>query len=292
MMKHILGALALLPVLCFATDFEPWYGDSVALDVKNSYFYQSFNHVDGHRCTRYRARDSFDTLSAEVNYDVYAAELEVTFADTKHRSFGFDNVRLTGRYQLMNDILADPYSIVAGLTLTQCCKLSLHDVSSFHHGLFESELHIAAGKETECEEFWVTRYWGVLGIGLADRGSAWVRLNAVWERNWWNHHQFRAYINTLWGFGGNSLNVHHFHGYGPIGHQSIDIGVRYDYLIDCFDTIFSLAYERRLYARNFPECTNVIMARLTYQFGVDVLAPVLFWKPGSGESDSAIPWCK
>lgn len=278
-MKRLLSLLFYLPALCFSIDLEPWYGESVVIDVKNSYYFQSYNHVDGHGCTHLRARDSFDTLSAGINYDIYAAELELTLAQTQHRNFGFDNVRLTGRYQLLSDVLADPYSLVVGLTLTQCCMESLDDVSSFHHGLFGGELHLAAGKEVSCEEFWVTRYWGVVGIGLADRGSAWLRLNANWERNWWDRHQFRVYLNTLWGFGGDSLNIRHFRGYGPINHRSIDLGVRYDYLLECFNNaIFSLAYEHRLYAKNFPESTNVIMARISYELSVESVGALMFWR--------------
>lgn len=276
---RFIGILLLLPAFCFSTDLEPWFESSVVINAKNSYYFQSYNHIDGCGCTRLRARDSFDTLSAGINYDIYAAELELTLAQTHHRNFGFDNARLTGRYQLMNDVLADPFSLIAGLTLTQCCTESLNDISSFHHGLFEAELHVSAGKETSCEQFWETRYWGILGIGIADRGSPWLRFNVHWERNWWDRYQFRAYIKTLWGFGGDCLKIHHFRGYGPIDHQSVDLGIRYDYLLEWLcGAIFSLSYEHRVYAQNFPEHTNVIMARISYQFGLDKVKVLMFWE--------------
>lgn len=245
--------LLLLPLFAGATEFAPWYTPSLVIDAKADYTYQHFCKVKAnHHDWEYHAYDHFLHLSGALAYDVYAGELEVVGAATKFRTFGFDCARLTGRYQMLNDVIGDPVSLVAGITASQAVTQSVHDVSSFHHGKIEGLAHLAIGKEFSCEQFWYARYWGYLGFGSADVGSPWIQGEAAYERNIWDIHQFKLYVRGICGFGGNTINPYNFNGYGPIAHRSLDVGGRYLYN-DFLCGTLKLEYTQRVHSRNFPK---------------------------------------
>lgn len=195
-------------------------------------------------------------------------QLETTLANTHHRSFGFDSARLTFRYQFMDDITDDPFSVMVGATAIQAVRLALNDCGSFHHGLIEGEAHVTIGKESSYKQLWLHHWWLTLGVGGADVGYPWVRANAVWEKNFCNEHHLRVFVNTLWGMGHHNLHRnHHFHGYGNIRHQSVDVGIRYGYWFP-FDGELSAEYARRVYAKNFPANGNIFQLAYLYPFGL------------------------
>lgn len=253
-----------------ATEFSPWLGKDYEVETRAECLYQSYRFVDcNHGRCQLRSNDFFYNFSASFCGSDYSAELETTFANTHQQRPACDNIRLTGRYRLFNDITdEEAFTVTPGITLIQAFNHSVDDISSFHHGKLEGELHLAIGKEIPMQQFWRSHTWVVVGIGCADQGSPWVRGNFYYERNWWDRHQVRWSLHTLWGLGHNNLEtVKHFRGYGSIRHQSIDLGVRYNYLFDCGVT-FGLQYARRLYARNFPEQVNLVTANIFYPFGI------------------------
>ena len=253
-----------------ATEFSPWLGKDFEIETRAQCLYQSYHRVEGAEGPFKRhSNDYFYNFSAAFSALDYSAEIETTIANTHHQHPACDNVRLTGRYRLLNDIVdEDVFTITPGITLIQAFNHSLDDISSFHHGKLAGELHLAIGKEIPCDAFWRSRTWAVVGIGCADHGSPWMRGDLYYERNWWDRQQLRWFLHTLWGFGHEDLEtLKHFGGYGSIRHQSIDFGVRYSYLFDSGLT-FSLQYARRLYARNFPEQVNLLTANIFYPFGL------------------------
>lgn len=269
MFRWLLALMVAVPCLNSATELQPWFGRDYEVEARATYLFQSYRKVaTPHRHFNRDANDSFLTLSASLPWKDLNGELETTFAYTRHQHPAWDNLRLTGRYRLMNDVNAeDPVALTAGITATIAAKHSVQDISSFHHGRVEGEFHVAVGKEFPCEEFWMTRAWAVVGVGVAEKGSPWIRANAVWERNWWDQQQVRFFMNTLWGLGKRNLcREKSFHGYGPIRHQSVEIGARYSYAV-C-GAILSLEFAHRVYARNFPAHANLIMAQVFYPFSV------------------------
>jgi hypothetical protein len=159
--------------------------------------------------------------------------------------------------------------VTTGATFTQSFVSSLKDISSFHHGRSEAEIFLSFGREEPLEltMTWASRWWGVLGIGVAERGSPWVRGDFAYEYRASLESEWRFFVNTLWGLGHKYLHWHHFHGYGPIDHRSIDIGLRYTYLIEYVGHI-NFNYSYRVYAYNFPAHAHQVMIQFLYTFGL------------------------
>lgn len=268
-MKQILRILffGILPAWLSATELSPWFGPEFDIELRSTFQYQLYKHLrspDGF--IRHHSNDTFYTLSAALSAFGYSGELETTVAHTNKQRPAFDNFRLTGRYQILDDVPGiDPVSLVAGLTVTKAFWHSLHDVSSFHHGEIEAEAHLSIGKEFSFKQFWKNHLWAVAGIGIGDHGSPWFRANVYWDKNWWDRHFLRIFAHTLWGLGGNNLRRDkRFPGYGPIQHRSIDLGVRYSYEFECLGKL-SLEYAQRLYAYNFPFQDHLFLISFRYR---------------------------
>jgi hypothetical protein len=269
MLKMPFAFFFLFPVWLLGTELAPWYNRYLELQPKAVWTYQGYqtlNTTQGN--IRKPSHDNFLDLGISAAYSVYSFEIETHWASTRHRHFGFADLALTGRYQWWDDTSGNDFSLTTGLTVKQVFKLARNDISNFYQGGVEAEAHAALGKEVVCQQFWVSRLWGVLGFGIADIGSPWIRFNVAWEQNCWDQHQLSTYINTLWGLGTHGLHLNrHFRGYGAIRHQSIDIGIKYTYETDCWG-IWSLDYSRRLYALNCPYAVNQVAVGVLYPFGL------------------------
>lgn len=256
-----------------------------------SCLYQTYDKIDGHKrhfgCLggyvshdryHHHAFDQFYELGVAVpiyypdleRSSAFAGDIQIetTLADTEHRSFGVDNLRVTARFQLMDDISGDSVSVIAGITGTQAFRQGLDDPGSFHHGLLEGEAHLSVGQEFAREQYWDWRWWSVLGVGQADVGYSWFRASFYCEKSFCLKHRVTALVNTLWGMGHDNFVLdRHFSGYGKIRHQSVDAGLRYGYWFDCGAEL-SAEYVRRVYAKNFPENANRYRVSLLYPFGL------------------------
>lgn len=280
MPKKLLTFLLLLfPYVGIATELWPWFGNNFELESRANYLFQTFSVLDRAGKDRpYASKDSFLTLSLGSSVDEsvlalldwplgsLAAELELTFADTRHRSFGVDNWRLTIRQQWLDDIDLDPISLVTGFTLTQAFTQSLRDPGSFHHGRIEFEIHAALGKETGCNESWNSRWWGIFGIGIANKGAPWLRADFSWEKKLEEELQLSLSVRSLWGLGHRKLSFP-FHGYGLINHRSIDLGIGCSYFFDIWGSL-TFEYAKRVYAFNFPKWANLLVVRYDFPFGL------------------------
>lgn len=253
----------------FGTELSPWFGNILELDVRGKCIANGYRSISTGHGTKHRSScDTFFNLSASLAYrEDLSFELEAVALNASHDGFGMDSVLFTVRKRWMNDITAeDPVSLTGGITISQIFKPGLRNLSAFHHGGIQAEAHLAVGKEYSCNEFWTSRIWGVFGLGVADLGSPWIRGDAAWEHNWWNNHQAKIFARTLWGLGHDSLNLKHtFHGYGPINHQSVDLGANYSYIFD-IGAILSLEYAYRVYSRNCPKKVSIGMIQLFYPF--------------------------
>ena len=268
---RFLLAFLFLPASLFCIELNPWFGELFELETRFTYTLQQFNSVNT-TCSKsdYSSYDSFYQLGAELPVLDYDVQLEATAFNTRRHSLNLDDLSLTARYKLMNDIVGDPVTLTSGITFTKVFKPGRRDIASFHHGGFESELHLAAGQENSWREFWTSRWWALIGIGMADVGDPWIRANMAWENNWCNQHRAGIFLYSLWGLGPRRLSLERpFHGYGRIHHQSIDLGFRYEYLFEYFGQL-RMEYARRLYARNCPRGVNIFMFSLLYPFGLGI----------------------
>lgn len=262
--------LIFLPILCQATDLKPWFGNMYETELRATLLYQNYNSLaTRYHCDAKREENSaFLTLSAAYPFKRYCSEFEATAAETSHQEPGWDNFRLTGRYQWLNESCGTPLSLVTGFILTEPLSRALHDISSFHHGHLEGELFVSFGKKYgyPCLNNYRFRWWQVIGAGQADVGYPWIRGDIAFEyRMKWGQ-EFRGFINTLWGTGPASLRPRHFKGYGPIKHRSIDAGIRYGYTF-CRKGTLSIQYARRIYAHNFPRDANLVILEYYFPFG-------------------------
>ena len=252
-----------------ATEKKPWLGNVYEFEFRPSLLYQGYSHLSsGSHSERYSSNDVFLDLSLSNSFPEIGLEAELVGAKTRHQPGNVDQIKLTGRYVWQDDIAGAPFSFVTGLSLIQAFHKSLKDVSSFHHGLSEAELFFSLGKEYSQDDKWGARWWGIFAIGAAaDRGSPWFRFDVAYDKRFYEKHELRFLMNSLWGTGHHRLRRLHFDGYGPIQHQSVDLGIRYTYLLEFFGNA-SLEYTYRVHARNFPEYTHRIMAQVLYTFGL------------------------
>ncbi len=268
MLKRWLVLLCLIPIIINATELMPWPDEDFEFQPRLTGLYQTYRSIaKSHGYIHKPSYDRFYTLSVGMSAFDWSGEIETVFADTPRQRGTCDCVRLTGRYRWLNDIVDDPVSLTTGITIIQAFRHSVNDISSFHHGQIAAEAHIAVGKETSHLSSWLSHWWGVFGIGMADQGYPWIRGDAYWEKNWCDQSQLRLFLHSLWGLGDRNLHAHsHFRGYGPIAHRSIDIGARYTYNFDL--GILSFEYAHRVYAVNFPAHANLFLLSYLYPFGL------------------------
>lgn len=270
MIKYLLSFLLLtyLFISLDATERRPWFGPDKLPEFRLDYTYQHYSKIDsGGRDFSRHGDDHFINLSASITPGPPCnIELEALIDHTR-KTHGFDCARITGRYLFLDDVIGDPMSLSAGITITRATHTSLHDISSFHHGLMEYEAHVAIGKECSCEGFWSSRIWGFMSLAIADRGSPWMRAYLGYERNCWDWHDYGIFIRSLWGFGKHNIRLtQRFPGYGSISHGSIELGAYYRKFFECFGGYVHGQYVYRLWAHNFPTDTHLLTVGILFPF--------------------------
>lgn len=250
-------------------EYSPWYPPIFELQPRLNVTYQWYKQVASNHGSFHEPSYgiSYDASLGGAYYDWYGS-LELKLADTTARAFGVDHCSASLRYPFLDDVAAeDPVSMTAGFTITNANRKSLLDMSSFHHGQFEGEIHVAVGKETSSGAYWVNHFWGMTALGCADVGSPWLHGRIQWDRNDRDRCSYSLYLNALYGFGSASLAKHKsFRGYGPIKHRSIDLGGNYTL---AFESGLKLSAQGsyRLYAVNFPKQAITVAVGLLYPFG-------------------------
>lgn len=269
-LRYTLCSFSLFLNVLNATEIKPWFDKDKEIEVRVADNFQWYRHVKGAKGTQNHASyDNFVTLSITSSPDIsYSGEFELITGKTSQHSFITNCEALTLRYLILNDVVGDPLSLSAGISIRHVHHLALEDISNFYHGPYEFELHCAAGKEIACGGYWTSRWWGIAATGIASEGSPWFRANFSWENNWWDRHQCQLFANTLWGTGAHQLNLSiPFQGYGSIHHQSIDLGASYSYAFDFYGTV-SIAYAYRVYAQNAPTRSQNFFLNLLIPLGL------------------------
>lgn len=261
--------LLLFPFFSHTTELAPWFGNLYEVEARVSTLYQKFQHVNSSKHSfSYRSNDFFTNFSLSVSPDPdFSVETEVLFADTRHRNYGFDSAKLTGRYQILDDIIGDPVSLTTGLSIIVPLRSALRDIGSFHHGMAEFEAHVAVGVELPYLSIWLQRQYGVFACGIATQGSPWLRVGYYFERNFCNSVSVQIFLDSLFGLGRRTIHKHDFNGYGAVAHRSIDAGLKWSYLFDYWGTL-SLEYAYRIYARNFPRNVNFVQFSYNLPFNL------------------------
>lgn len=253
-----------------AIDYRPWIGNYYEFEFKSSLLYQTYPFVAvDSKLKKNNGNDFFlgGSLSNAIAPN-FSLEVELVGARTRKQCWGVDHLNFSGKLVLLDDIVGDPITFTTGLNLIQTFDEASKDISSFHHSHEEAEFFVAFGSETAwIEEEWAKRWWALAGIGVGNQGSPWLHGMAGYEVRICKEHELLFQLNSLWGLGKNTIKIHDFKGYGPIQHQSIDLGLRYTYLIEFFGQT-SLEYSYRIFARNFPARAHQVTLSLLYTFGL------------------------
>lgn len=267
--RPLLACCLFLPTLVSGTELKPWFDDVYVPIWRNVYTAQAYNQIDtGDGKTSTHGRNHLLDSSLSIAKADYAAEVELAASQSRIRDFSFESGKITGRIHFQNDIVGDPLSVVAGISLGIPRRHALHDFNLLYHGLFECELHLAIGRETSCKAEWLTRWWAVVTAGIADRGSPWLRAKLAWERNFCETQQLELFIEGYGGFGRHDLSLAlPFPGYGGIQYRGVDLGIAYRYFTECYG-VFSLGYGFRPYAHNLPMYVQQGLLGWRYDFSL------------------------
>lgn len=270
----LLGAtfFSVVSLTIWSTELDPWFSEEYLFVDRAKFTYEHFHKVAAsHRKIPYTAYNQF--LEESLQFTPASAlnfELECRGASTRNTSFGFEYVRATARYLLMNDVGGeDPVSMAVGVTETLPWRYRLRDVSLIHHSLYDTEIHLAVGKEIPCGPCWAERYWALFGIGQGSRGAPWIHGILAAEKNFRDIHRFRLSGEYLRGLGHHSItNVKHFQGYANIRHQSVDLIFHYIFSIPTYFDI-TLDYFQRVAAKNCPQGVQAATIGILWTFSVD-----------------------
>ena len=272
--RHLIGYLfcLFLPLTAWGTQYRPWLGNFGEFEWRNAMRFQTYHHLlKGNQAKPYASDDLFLESSLAATIFNYQLEFEVVGANTRRQS-GIDHLKLTGRNLILDDINGDPLSLAAGISLIQTFSPGLHDPSAFHHGYTEAEIFLSFGKEfydeSSYEVDWKSRVWALIGMGTSfDRGSPWQNVILAYEQSFKLNHRVKVFTNALYGDGSRRFHFQDFKGYGSVQHASVDVGIRYTYLIDFFGNA-SLEYTNRVYSYNFPSQVSQITLQVLYSFGL------------------------
>lgn len=257
-----------LPICLNALEVQPWFGDVYECHFLGSYSYSRFRKVQG----------ALPQLTSPFNVNIIYGDFECTFtrnwsfdadielADTTKQTFGVRSGAIQLRHLFLDDIIGDPISMAFGGSARVTTKKALRDISCPSHGNVDFELNLSVGREFDSGDEWRFRLWGFGALGIANRGSPWLRGIIGGEGNYCDHHKWGVYLIGSHGYGRKrTLDPNHFYGYGRIRQKSIDIGFRYGYGMGCFGTL-RFEYIRRVSAKVYPQQVNTVVVSYLLPF--------------------------
>lgn len=262
--------LLTLPVACFCYQQQPWFPELLEFQWIPSYTFQHYPSVDrAIHPKKYHSNDQIAQLALEVSpYPTFDLQMRVQFAATHEKHFNFRDGGILIRTLLLNDVEGDPISWTVGITSDFVRHSFLKDVSTPYHFVSNFELGSAIGKEITRECDWIARFWAYVGGGIANRGDPWTHAKlAIWG-NFKNRHRLHLFTEAYLGFGRkNQVDISNHEGYGKIHHQSIDVGLAYQYHFDIWGEL-TLEYFYRPYAHAFPKNLQSITLRYQLPFSL------------------------
>lgn len=249
---------SLFPVALFSLEEKPWFGNFLEFEFRAEYNYNFFNKV----------QEGVPQLTSifqthEVAFDLeltapedWSWEMELEFADTSTVSWGYRSFALQARKLWLDDVCGDCLSLATGAIYRHVSSRMLKALSTPYHGTNNLELNASFGREWSCGCYWYFRIYGFFAVGQANRGFPWLRGDLFFWANYEDCHQFRLYGQSYWGLGHRRIvNLDRFRGFAKIGHQSIDLGASYRYMMGICGSL-QFDYLHRVYARSYPEHVN------------------------------------
>ena len=237
---------------------SPWFGPIAQFEMLSSYAYSFYSQVDSNgKKLPYSSYDQWINLNLGVSF-LPDLDIQTTasFVNTRRLSWGTNRVGLQLRYLFFNDITKDLLSVASNIQIFYVPTRNLRDLSSPYHGQGNLEWGWALGKEIPKDYYWAYRFYGYLGIGMANRGFPWINQKLSFALNYRYCHRLEFLIKSYFGFGREKkIVMDRFNGFAKIAHRSVDLGVSYCFLLEMWGTL-CLRYVYRVYARSFPEYEN------------------------------------
>jgi hypothetical protein len=253
MYKKVLFALLAYSTTLLATEKAPWFGNVYEFDAK-----ASFEHLKGkhnfHKSTGL-AKASLDfTFSPE-----WTSELEFQAAK------GGTSYAWSLRNLLLDDVAGDDIiSVSYGVKLQYATHRFVKNPLLMQHGPFQTELHLAIGKEFEVAQDSYIHFWVAPYGALASHGRPWAGLEAHIETIFYDTHTLDLFAITEKGYGHKKLNsFSDFRDYSNIAYRFLDAGFRYSYTAYGYGSVFA-GIKKRLRAHSCPRGV------FTYELGVDI----------------------
>ncbi len=253
------------PLALFGFVIEPWYREIAEFQFRPAYSYRYYPSVSqGRNSSSYHSHDHMIDLNLGVQFwPNWDFQLESDFSHTRRLNWGTQRFGLQIRYLLLDDVTGDPVSLSLNLQSYFVPTRNMRDVSSPYHAQGNIELGAAIGKEIDKTYNWLFRFWGVLGVGTANRGYPWARPLLAVEMKFQERHKLKIFSEGYVGFGHHHrVNIDHFNGYSKIAHRSVDLGLNYTYLFKIWGSL-GVQYAYRVYAHSFPQ--NASTFRVEYR---------------------------
>lgn len=261
-------ALIALPLSLQALDTEPWFRELFEFELSAAYTYSNYTRVQHSvHPLKHPSNDQDLLFGLSLPFsESMSADIELEFAETPRQVMNVRSGAIQARYLWLDDILGDPVSLTTGVVMRGVPSHALNDISCPYHNNFNFEINSAVGKEWAQGRFWQMHAYGVVALGIANRGAPWTRVNLTFQYNMRDIHNFEVFTNGYWGFGTRKdVNIKHFNSYAHIAHQSLDLGVGYRYDMNYWGAL-SFEYAYRLYALSFPQGVNFVTLRYQFPF--------------------------
>lgn len=255
-----------------AAEYAPWFPPPWEFESRLGYIYShtervqsplgSFKFINNYH-------DCFGSLGMTIWPDINI-EAELSFVESETIPFSYEVFACTGRKLLLDDLSGDWISAGLGVTLALPSKRILNDYNYAYHGYVNCEMHLALGKEFSLsfEREWAWRLWGLVGIGVAEKGSGWTHGLLTFDHTLSKNMTFTLFLETLYGLGNENIDpIKPFKGYASIAHRTIDLGSSLHYDLGVYATLTLLGYIN-LYAHNFTNHTFGCNITLLIPFGL------------------------
>lgn len=265
-----LALFFLTPIALISFSLEPWFTPLAEFQFRPSYAYEHYPSVaQGKNPTRYSSNNHLIGLNLGVSFwPNWDAEIEGDFSRTRELNWQAQKIGLQLRYLLLDDVAGDPVSLAVGGQLFFVPTRNMRDVSSPYHSQGNAQLGLSIGKEIDQIFQWKWRFWGYVGAGIANRGAPWLRPLIALEGKFYHRHVLQLTGEGYVGFGGrHRVDIAQMDGYANISHRSIDVGLRYTYLIPIWGDL-SFKYGFRPYAHAFPKYLSCFLIEYRFPFSI------------------------
>ncbi len=265
--------LRTLLVLCsasmglFGFEEKPWLGNTLEFYVDSAYSFYRFSSVANAKPGLHRSFNAnLLTFDLGVPIDAFEGALELEFADTTKQSLGRRSVAVMFRMRWLDDIVGDPVSLTTGVSVRQTAYASLKDISCPSSSRWDFEAHAAVGKEWSSGADWMSRVYGIGALGQGVNGLPWTKAKLAYDLHQPGSHIWEFYGLGYWGFGSrHTVHIHHFHGWGPYNHSSVDLGLGYAFLFGEWGYLRFDLYQR-VYSKVYPSYQTGVVAMYHFPF--------------------------